>query len=64
MVFTVLEASQPDQLGRSPNWIRAGIKLGKIKARKAGKTYIIDGAEVKRVKANPPIITRQEMRRC
>lgn len=63
-VLTVAEASKPDQLGRSCNWIRAAIKTGKIKARMAGKTYIIEIAEIERVKADPPTISRKEMGGC
>ena len=59
--LTIREASTPDQLNKSPNWIRAGIKLGKIRAEKAGRTFIISLDEVERIRDNPPVITRREM---
>lgn len=62
MVQTIKEASV--EVGRSANWFRAGIRLGKISARKAGRTYILDNKEVARIKADPPQITREEMKRC
>jgi hypothetical protein len=59
--FTVQEVSRQEYLNRSPNWIRAGIRLGKIKAQKAGNTFVIPPEEVERIKVNMPIISREEM---
>lgn len=59
--LTIREASTPENLDRSPNWIRAGIRLGKIKAEKAGNTIVISIDEAERLKGNPPVITRKEM---
>lgn len=59
--FTVREACAASQLDRSPNWIRAAIRLGKIKAVKAGNTLLIPVEEINRIKASTPIISRDEL---
>jgi hypothetical protein len=59
--FTVREACAANQLDRSPNWIRAAIKLGKIKAVKAGNTLLIPVEEINRIKASTPTISRDEL---
>jgi hypothetical protein len=59
--LTVQEASRPENLNRSPNWIRHGIRLGKIQAERKGNMNIIPPDEVERVKANMPTISRKEI---
>ena len=46
---------------KSESWIRAGIRLRKIRAIKVGNIYLIPNDEVDRIKYNPPINTRGEM---
>ena len=59
--FTVQEASRPEVLNRSPNWIRAGIRLKKINAERLGNLYVIPPSEVERIKRDPPKISKEEM---
>ena len=59
--YTVQEASRPENLNRSPNWVRAAIKHGKIKAERKGKMNIIPPDELARVKKNMPVLTKEEM---
>ena len=61
--LTVQEASRPEALNRSPGWIRAGIRLGKIKAERLGNTNVIPVDEIDRLKENLPQISRQELMR-
>ena len=58
----VREAAGPDQLNRSPAWVRAAIKAEKLKAERVnGRLLMIPKSEVARVKENPITITREEM---
>jgi hypothetical protein len=59
--LTVMEASRPEHIGRSPAWIRKAIELGKIQAEKYNNIYLLTKHEVERVKENPFTISRQEM---
>ena len=59
--LTVREASRPEHIGRSPEWIRVAIRLGKLKGVKAGNTYLVPLGEIKRLRKNPIKITRKEM---
>lgn len=59
--LSVREAGAPDQINRSPHWIRKGIELGKIKAHKIGNTFAIPRTEVERIKKNPFQISKEEM---
>lgn len=60
--LTIREAAESGNLNKSPAWIRAGIRLGKIKAERLGpKLFILHRAEVERIKDNPITISRQEM---
>ena len=59
--LTVREAGAPEQLDRSPNWIRAAIKLEKIQAVKVGSTLIISSDEVDRLRREMPTISAKEM---
>lgn len=56
--YTVQEASRPENLGRSPNWIRACIKAGIIKAEKAGNAFVISVREIERIRAKRPVLPR------
>jgi len=59
---TIREASAQDQLDRSPAWIRAAIKHGKIKSEMINKRLIlISDDEIQRIKDNPITISRNEM---
>lgn len=59
--LTIREAGTPDQLDRSPNWIRAAIKLGKVRAEKVGSTFIVSRNEVERLRSDMPTISVKEM---
>ena len=60
--FTVREASAPDKLNKSPAWIRAGIKAGKIEGELLGpRMYVVRAGEIDRLKKYPITITRKEM---
>ncbi len=47
--------------GFCPAWWRAAVRLGKIKADRAGRVIIIPDEEVKRALAGGITISRQEM---
>ena len=59
--LSVREAGAPDQLDKSPHWIRKGIELGMIEAQKIGRTFAIPKTEVERIKKNPFTISKKEM---
>ncbi len=59
--FSITEASRAEHFNRSPGWIRAGIKLGKIEAKKVGQMFIISEDEIEKIKNYPIIISRKEM---
>lgn len=61
--ITVREACSRRYLNRSANWIRAAIKLGKIRAEKAGNVLLISRGEIDRAKANMPNLSAKETRR-
>ncbi len=57
---TVLEASQ--LIGKSPQWIRAGVKHEKIKALKVhSNLWLISDEEVDRLIKDPITISAKEM---
>ena len=60
-LFTVRELSSPDQLDRSPLWLRRAIQHKKIKAEKIGNTYVVKADEVERTKNNMPKLSFEEM---
>ncbi len=59
-VLTIQELSRPEHFDRSPNWIRAGIRIGLIRAMRVGNTYAVSMVERDRIKANMPSISREE----
>lgn len=62
--LTIREAAEFKNLNKSPTWIRAGIRLGRIEAERIGpKLFVIHRDEVARIKDNPIKISRQDMSR-
>ena len=59
---TVQQAAAANQINKSPAWIRAGIKVGKIRAEKVNSRLIlISDDEIQRIKDNPIVISKEEM---
>jgi hypothetical protein len=46
---------------RSESWIRAAIRLGKLRAIRVGNIQLIADEEFDRIRYNPPKISRREM---
>ena len=60
--LTIREASSPDHFDRCPAWLRAAVKVGKIRAEKVnGRLMVIPKSEVERIKKHPITISRKEM---
>lgn len=59
--LTIQEASRPEYLNRSPNWIRCAIKFGKIKSTKKSRINFISLDEIAYLKKNMPTMSGDEM---
>ena len=61
--LTVRELSRPEEFDKCMGWIYCGIRTGLIRAEKAGNVFIVHRSECERIKADMPIISREEYRK-
>lgn len=62
--LTVEEAARPENLNRSANWIRTGIKIGKVRATRVGRgPFVLTIEEVRRLKEDMPKIAKEDYSR-